>query len=415
MKSTLLKQAKVVDPGGPHNNKVVDILVSKGRIEKIGSRIPAGKAMVVRSKNLHVSLGWFDTSVHLREPGHEFKETVQTGLDAAAAGGFTAICSLPSTSPFTDTNTAIEFLRGKAAGHRVSLHPMGAISKAGKGRQLAELYDMFKSGAIAFTDDGAMENSRLLLLALQYQSSFGGRIVVYPNDKDLSTGGQMHEGLQSVRCGMKGIPSIAEEIPLSRDLRIQRYGGGHLHIGAISTAGSVAMVREAKAAGANITCSVPAHNLFFTDGMLEGFDSRYKVMPPLRSETDREALIEGIKDGTIDGICSDHRPEDIEHKDLEFDQASFGANTIEHTFAAAHTALQKRVRIKRIVECFAHGPRRAFGLPVPKIEKGELADLTYFDPSLSYQADAKVSKGVHSLYQDVELTGKVLGICTSSP
>lgn len=412
MKDTLLKRARVIDPGGPYNSKVVDVLIKKGTIEKIGNRIPAGKAKVVTSNDLHVSIGWFDSSVHLREPGHEYKETISTGLDAAAAGGFTGIAALPSTEPFTDSNSAIEFMLNKSAGHRVKLHPLGALSKGGKGEQLAELYDMHQSGAIGFTDDKPVSNTRLIMLGLQYQQQFNGTLVTYPCDRDLAANGQMHEGSFSVRFGMKGVPDLAEEIQLARDIKLQAYAGGHLHIGTISTAGSVALIREAKKSGARITCSVAAHNLLFDDAYLGSFDSRYKVMPPLRSQEHIDALIEGLKDGTIDGICSDHRPEDIEHKMLEFDHAAFGATSIEHAFAAANTALAGHMKINKIVERFAHGPRKAFGLPVTHIQPGTPADLTFFDPSIEYTAKTKYSKGVASPYDDVELIGKVLGIAS---
>jgi dihydroorotase len=411
MSALLLKQARVIDPGGPYHNKVVDILINKGRIEKIGARIPAGKERVVESDNLHVSLGWYDTSAHFREPGNEQKETIRSGLDAAAAGGFTAVNALPSTDPFTDSNSAVEFMLNTAKGHSVQLYPLGALSKGGNGEQLAELFDMHKSGAIGFTDDGSIPNTRLVMLALQYQKQFNSTVVVYPSDMDLATGGQMHEGVESVRAGMKGLPAIAEEIQLARDLRLQAYSGGHLHVGTVSTAAGVALIKEAKQQGANVTCAVAAHNLLFTDAAVSGFDSRYKMMPPLRSKDHVDALIAGLKDGTIDGICSDHRPEDVEHKILEFDQAAFGACTIEHAFAAANTALRMHMKIGAIVERFSHGPRKAFRLPLTRIQKGEPAELTYFDPTLSYFAETKYSKGVASPYEGMELVGKVLGTC----
>ncbi|HRF80573.1 MAG TPA: dihydroorotase, partial [Flavobacteriales bacterium] len=348
MNELVLRNVKVVDPAGPHHDKTVDILVRDGVIVKVGERITAkgafevtgslrsarddrnpnegGSALGAREDrmeggefNIHVSPGWVDLRAHFRDPGEEWKYGITNGLDAAAAGGFTAVAVLPSTKPVTDDRAGIGYLLARAQGHPVQLLPIGALTQGLKGEQLAELYDQQQAGAVAFSDDQrAIRNSRLMLLALQYSGGMGqAPVMVYPHDADLSRG-QMHEGPMSTRLGLKGLPPVAETVALQRDLALHAYAGGHLHVSTISTAESVALIREAKARKQHVTASVAAHNLLLDDGCLRGFETCYKVLPPLRDLEHLEALREGVKDGTIDAIVSDHRPEDREHKVLEY-------------------------------------------------------------------------------------------------
>ena len=437
MNELVLRNVKVVDPGGPHHDKTVDILVRDGVIVKVGERINAkgafevtgslrsarddrnpnegGSALGARDDRMvHVSPGWVDLRAHFRDPGEEWKCGITNGLDAAAAGGFTAVAVLPSTKPVTDDRAGIGYLLARAQGHPVQLLPIGALTQGLKGEQLAELYDQQQAGAVAFSDDQrAIRNSRLMLLALQYSSGMGqAPVMVYPHDPDLSRGGQMHEGPMSTRLGLKGLPPVAETVALQRDLALHAYAGGHLHVSTISTAESVALIREAKARKQHVTASVAAHNLLLDDGCLRGFETCYKVLPPLRDLEHLEALREGVKDGTIDAIVSDHRPEDREHKVLEYGQANFGIIGLETAFAVANTAAKGRMSLRRLIERFTHGPRNVLGLPLAHIVEGARANLTLFDPEVNWtctEADL-VSTSHNTPFLGQKLTGKALGV-----
>lgn len=381
MNDLLLRHVTVIDPGGPHHDEELDLLVGGGRILKAGKRLAKGDAEEVRLEGLHASPGWVDLRAHFRDPGEEYKQGLLNGLDAAAAGGFTAVAVLPSTSPAIDQRSGVEYLLRKGQGHAVRVLPLGALTKGLKGEQLAEHFDMKQAGAVAFCDDThAVRNTRLMLLALQYALNFDGRVITYAHDNDLSAHGQMHEGSMSTRLGLRGLPPMAETIQLARDLALLEYTGSRMHVAVVSTAEGVELVRQAKAKKLHVTASVAAHHLLLDDGCLRGFDTHYKVMPPLRDATHIEALREGVKDGTIDTIVSDHRPEDVEHKKVEFPQAAFGIIGLETAYAVANTVLAPRMTTRRIVERFCHGPRAALGLPVPHIAEGAAAELTLFAP-----------------------------------
>ena len=416
MTDLLLRHVKVVDPGGPHHDAEIDILVRDGRIARVGNRLPKGDAREVRHDGLHVSPGWIDMRCHFRDPGEEWKQGITNGLDAAAAGGFTAVAVLPSTEPVVDGRAGVEYLLRRAAGHAVRLLPLGALTKGTKGQQLAELHDQRQAGAVAFTDDQhALRNSRLMLLALQYTRGLPGAtppVMVFPNDPDLGRDTMMHEGPMSTRLGMKGHPAMAETIALARDLALLEYAGGHLHAATISTAEAVDMVRQAKARKLKVTASVAAHNLLLDDGCLRGFETCYKVMPPLRDAQHIDALREGVKDGTIDAIVSDHRPEDREHKLLEFGRAAFGIIGLETAFGVANTALKGHMSLRRIIDRFTHGPRAVLGLPAVHIAEGEVAEITLFDPEVNWtcaEADL-VSTSHNTPFLGQRLTGRPLGI-----
>ena len=418
MNDLLIRQVKVIDPGGPHNNEITDLLVRNGRVEKIGGRITKGNAIEIRKEGLHVSTGWLDLRAHFRDPGQEWKQGLLNGLDAAAAGGFTSVAVLPSTDPVIDSRSGVEYLLRKAQGHPVRVLPLGALTRGSKGQQLAELHDLRSAGAVAFTDDqGPVRNSRLMLLALQYSSALPGGappIMAFPQDADLVMKGQMHEGPMSTRLGLKGIPAMAETMQMARDLALLEYAGGHLHFATISTAESVEMIRQAKARKLKVTCSVATHNLFLDDGCLRGFETCYKVMPPLRDMRHIDALREGIKDGTIDAIVSDHRPEDREHKLLEFGQAAFGIIGLETCFAVANTALKGRSSLKNIIDGLTTGPRRILGLAREHISADVHADLTLFDPEADWTCTEEdlVSISHNTPFIGQRFTGRALGIIT---
>ncbi len=432
MNELILRQVTVVDPGGPHHDSTVDILVKDGVIAKVGERVSAKGAREVTGSlrasslgarddrmtgdalKIHVSPGWVDLRAHFRDPGEEWKCGITNGLDAAAAGGFTAVAVLPSTKPTTDDRAGIGYLLQRAQGHPVQLLPIGALTQGLQGEQLAELYDQQQAGAVAFGDDQrAVRNSRLMLLALQYSAGVGqAPVMVHPNDPDLSRGGQMHEGPMSTRLGLKGIPPVAEVLALQRDLALQEYAGGHLHVATVSTAEGVALIRAAKARKQRITASVAAHNLLLDDGCLRGFETCYKVLPPLRDLEHIEALREGVKDGTIDAIVSDHRPEDREHKVLEYGPAAFGIIGLETAFAVANTALKGHMTLRRLIERLTHGPRAVLGLPKVHIAEGERAEITLFDPEVNWTCmeDDLVSKSHNTPFLGQRLTGRALGV-----
>ncbi len=418
MSQVLLQQVKVIDPGGPHHDSHTDILIVDGTIARIGARIPKGEARVIRGEHLHVSPGWVDLRAHFREPGEEWKQGVWNGLDAAACGGFTAVAVLPSTHPAIDGRPGIANLFQRAAGHAVRLLPLGAITQGTEGEQLAELHDQREAGAVGFTDDRhSLRNSRLMLLALQYSAGLPGNappLMVHPSDPYLSRGGQMHEGAMSARLGLKGLPAMAEAIALQRDISLLEYAGGHLHAATISTAESVELVRAAKTKGLHITASVTAYNLLLDDGCLRGFETYYKVLPPLRSSRHIDALREAVKDGTIDAIVSDHRPEDREHKLVEYGQAAFGIIGLETHFATANTALKGRMSLRRLIERLCHGPRAILGMPVPHIQVGSAAEVTLFDPEVNWtcgEADL-VSRSHNTPFIGQRFAGRPMGIVT---
>lgn len=415
MNELLIRNARILDPGGAHHEDDPDILVRDGRIARIGKRIPKDGMPELRLDGLHLSPGWVETRAHFRDPGEEYKQGISNGLDAAAAGGFTTVCLLPSTTPVIDQRAGVEYPQRAAEGHAVQLLPMGAMTKGLQGEQLAEMFDMRQSGAVAFCDDQrATRNARIMLLALQYALNFDGTIVAYPQDNDLAAMGLMHEGGMSVRLGMRGIPAIAERVRIARDLTLLEYTRSRLHIATVSTAEGVALIREAKARKLRVTASVAAHNLLLDDGCLREFDTNYKVMPPLRDAAHIEALREGVKDGTLDTITSDHRPEDVEHKKVEFPQAASGIIGLETAYAVANTALKGRMTDRRIVERLCQGPRAALGLELPHIQEGAPADLTLFAPELEWTFSESdiVSRSKNTPFVGYRFTGRPVGIAS---
>jgi dihydroorotase len=409
---TLIKSAIIVDPRSALHMKKRDLLIEDGVMIKIAAKIDEKKAEIIEAKGLHVSSGWIDLRAQFRDPGEEFKEDIFSGLDAAKEGGFKAVVVMPSTTPSIDTKTQVEYLLRKSESHVTSLLPTGTLSAAGEGKQLSEMFDMANAGAIAFTDDKSNVGTELMTRALEYSSNFDGLIMTFPHDPGVNPGGMVNEGATSVKMGLKGISTFAEEIRLSRDIELLRYCGGRMHVSLISTAGSVDLIRKAKRDGLQITAAVAAHQLMFTDEDVATFDSNLKVMPPLRSENDRKALIRGLKDGTIDAIVSDHSPEDHEHKVLEFEYANYGMSSIQTCFATANSALEKHLTTEQIIEKFTSGPARILGLELPVIEEGEDAFLTLFCPNETetFSKEKWRSKSINSPFINKPLTGKVIDV-----
>lgn len=409
----LLKSARIIDPQSPHHLKVYDILVRKGKIAKIAKGITARKVQVVEHKGLHVSPGWVDLKANFRDPGFEYKEDIESGTAAAAKGGFTRVLVMPSTDPPVDGRGGVEYLKKRSAGAVVTLLPSGTLSRRMEGEQLAELYDMHQTGAVAFTDDKApVRNSKLMLTALLYAKNFGSRVFSFAHDAHIAANGAVHEGETSTALGLPGIPALAEKLHLERDLSLVEYADGTCHFSTISTLDAVASLKKAKKQGLAVTCDVAAHHLLLSDEELHDFDSAYKLMPPLRDKTHIKALIKGLMDGTIDAICSDHCPEDLEHKDQEFGAAANGAIGLQTAFAVANTALSDHMELSDIMAKFTSGPREVLGLEQTSIQEGANAELTLFDPKAKWTLEKKdiVSKSKNSPFIGRELTGMVIGI-----
>lgn len=406
---TIIRNTTIIDPKSPFHTKTVDILIADGCITKIGTALPnPDNFEEINRDNLHVSQGWFDSSVSLGEPGFEDRETIDNGLQVAAKSGFTGIALQPNSFPVIDNQSQVHFVKSKSQGAATELFPIGALTKGSEGKDMAELFDMKNAGAIAFGDyNRSLENANLLKIALQYTQDFDGLVIAFSQDEKIKGNGVANEGIVSTRLGLKGIPSLAEELQVARNLFLLEYTGGKLHIPTISTAKSVAFIQEAKAKGLNVSCSVAVHHLVLTDEKLEEFDTRFKVSPPLRIETDRLTLIEGVKNGTIDMITSDHNPIDIEHKKMDFDTAKNGTIGLESAFGALMTVLP----VETVIEKLTAG-RITFGIEIPSITEGAKANLSLFNPEgeSTFTAEAIRSKSKNSAFIGTEIKGKVYGI-----
>ncbi|MBT0608930.1 dihydroorotase [Aequorivita echinoideorum] len=409
----LLKSAVIVEPSSKHHLKKRDILIEKGKISKIAASISSKKNIKeISLENLHVSRGWFDSSVSFGEPGFEERETIENGLNTAAISGFTAVAVNANTFPVTDAKAQIKFIKTKAEGHAVKLYPIGALTLGSKSIDLAELFDMTNEGAISFYDYKIpIENANLLKIALQYSQNFDGLVQSFPFEKSVAKNGVANEEVNSTKLGLKGIPNLSEELQIIRDLYILEYTGGKLHIPTISTKKSVSLIKEAKKNGLNVSCSVSIFNLFLTDELLEEFNTNYKLLPPLRTSEDAKALLKGLKDGTIDGVTSDHNPIDTEHKKTEFEHAKFGSIGLEACFGV----LNKLIGFEKSIEALT-GLREVFKIDSTKFEEGSKAELTLFNPDTEWvfsEADI-YSTSKNSAFLDQKLKGKPYGILANN-
>ena len=409
--STLLKNATIIAATSPYHLQKKDILISNsGTIDKIAKNISnEGVDKVITLENLHISAGWFDTSVSLGEPGFEERETIKNGLQVAAKSGFTSIAVNANTNPIIDSKSDVEFLINKANNSATNLYPIAALTQKSKGIEMAELYDMQQSGAIAFGDyNKAIENDNLMKVALLYAQNFNGLVLSFPKNNAIAGEGIANEGIQSTKLGLKGIPALAEHIHIARDLFLLEYTGGKLHIPTISTAKSVDLIKEAKCKGLRVTCSVSAHHLTLTDEELNEFDSNFKTAPPLRTKQDTKALQEGVKTGVIDIITSDHNPIDIEHKKVEFSEAKDGVIGLESAFSAINSVLE----ISEYIDCITTNPKTIFGIPNLELKEGEKADITLFNPEgeTTFLEEYILSTSKNSPFINKILKGKVYGI-----
>ena len=405
----IIREAKIIDSKSPFHNQMVDVKIKLGTIEKIGSKIPNENGFEeIKLENLHLSQGWFDSSVSFGEPGFEDRETIVNGLNVAAKSGFTAVALQPNSFPIIDNQAQINFVKNKAKGAATELYPIGAFTKDSEGKDMAELFDMKNAGAIAFGDyNKDIDNANLLKIGLQYVQDFDGLLIAYSQDASIKGNGVVNEGVVSTRLGLKGIPNLAEELQISRNLFLLEYTGGKLHIPTISTAKSLELIRNAKAKGLNVTCSAAVHHLVLNDEKLEGFDTRYKVSPPLRTEEDRKALIEGVNDNTIDMITSDHNPIDIEHKKMEFEGSKNGTIGLESAFGA----LTNLLTLEKIIEKFTSS-KILFGIENSSIKEGEKANITLFNPNgnWTFEKENILSKSKNSAFLGTDMKGKVYGI-----
>lgn len=404
----LIKSATVVDPASPFHNQVTDILIRNGKIEKIGSSLSDDNAEVFEAANGYVSPGFFDLNCNVGELGLETKEDLQTGTAAAAAGGFTGLALMPNTQPPVHSKAEVEYLLNRAKGKLVDIYPLGTISHKREGKDMAEMYDMFQSGAKAFTDGNRpVQDAGLMERAMLYVQNFGAKVISYPEDTSIAGKAKVNEGVVSTMLGMKGIPALAEELMIARDLYLAEDTGSAIHFTTISTAHAVDLIRQAKQKGINVTCDVAVHNLVLTDEALMGFDSQYKVKPPLRTQADVNALIAGLKDGTIDAVVTQHTPHEIEFKDVEFEVAEFGVIALQ---TALPLLLKAGLSAGLIAEKLAVNPRQILNVDAATVTEGANANLTVFnvDTKWEYSRAANLSKSFNSPFLGQNLKGKVL-------
>lgn len=409
---TIIRNVIIADKSSSFNGRKVNVCIEDDVIALITENsVDHEKAdHVIDGSGKYLFSGLFDLHARFREPGEEYKETIDSGCMAAAQGGFTEVLLMPDTTPAVDNKSQVDYILNRSIGKITDVHVAGAISMDLKGKDLSEMHDMFLTGARVFTDDKhSVQDAGLLIRALLYSRDFNARIFNFPNDKSISGKGVMNEGQQSTLCGLRGIPAIAEEIMVERDIMLSVYTDTNIHLSTISTAGSVEKIRRAKKAGYKITCDVAAHNLLLDDSHLSDFNSLYKLMPPLRTNEDISALIEGLKDNTIDAICSDHSPEHTESKKTEFDLAAYGISCLETSLSCAFTALKNHLDHAEIFSKLNSNPRSIIGLPVPVIEEKAKANLVLFDPANNWTVrewDIK-SKSKNNPFINTQLIGRV--------
>ena len=409
MDNILISSAHLILPGHPQNGNIVDILIEEGRISRIAPRIESTnkKLLTLSGQGKIVTAGFFDLHANFGEPGLETKEDIASGTAAAAAGGYTGVAVYPNTNPPIHSRSEVALVVNSAKGNIVDVHPVGAVSKKLEGKELAELYDMQTAGAIAFSDgDRAVQQAGLMGRALLYAKGIDGLVIAFAEDEYVAGGHQMNEGLMSTYLGMKGKPNLAESLMVSRDLFLAEYNEARIHFTCISTSESVDLIKKAKAKGIQVTCDVAAHNLLYTDEEVAGFDSNFKVNPPLRTKKDIKALVKGLKDGTIDAVVSQHSPHEIEYKNVEFHIAKDGILGLQTVLPFL---IASGFKATEIVQYLVVQPRQVVGKAIPTLEEGSEANLVLFDMQEKWQLtrDTNKSKSENSPVFGQELTGKV--------
>lgn len=406
----LLRNAKITSSSSPFNGQSKDILIEDGVITRIADQIFQDDAKLIAFDNLHVSEGWQDCFANFCDPGYEYKETLESGSLAAATGGFTGVMLIPNTDPIIHSKTQVEYIIQSQKILPVNLYPIGAVTKLCDGKELTEMYDMQKSGAVAFSDGlCSIQSAGIMLKALQYLLADDVTLIQIPDDKSIGNKGLMNEGIVSTRLGLPGKPALSEHLIISRDIEIAAYTGSKLHFTGISTIKSLQLILDAKAAGVRVSCSVTPHHLFFCDEELRSYDTNFKVNPPLRSKSDRDALREAARSGKIDFIASHHEPQHWDNKTSEFEYAKFGIAGLETMFSVAMTC---GIDIQTFVNMQTVNIRKIFQLPNPVIEVGSEAQLTLFNPDIEFKFDVvnMSSKSRNNPFNDKTLKGKSFGI-----
>ncbi len=406
----LIRGGRLIDPAN-HRDEVVDLLVEGSKIARIGQNLKAEGVRVVEARGKIISPGWIDIHVHLREPGYEYKETIRDGMAAAAAGGFTGICCMPNTLPVNDSQSITEFILKKARSEgRVHVYPIGAITKGSQGKELTEMGELKEAGCVAFSDDGEpVRSAEVMRRALEYAKTFDLPIISHCEDEDLFGDGVMNEGFVATSLGLRGIPDAAEEVMVARDIILAELTGGRVHIAHVSTAGSVELIRRAKAKGVRVTAEGTPHHFTLTDEAVREYRTQAKMNPPLRSQEDQEAVLAGLADGTIDVIATDHAPHALEEKEREFDDAPFGVIGLETALPLSLKLVQDGyLSWEGLIRKLTVNPATIFNLPGGRLDVGMEADITLIDPDLEWvvQAHAFLSKGRNSPFQGWSVRGR---------
>ena len=407
----LIKQACIVDPTSSFNGQITDIFIENGVIKQIGNELSVSPDKEIHIRGLHVSPGWMDIFSNFADPGYEFKETLETGAQAAASGGYTDVIVIPNTNPVIHNKANIEYIIQKSRALPVNIYPAGAITKNTEGKELAEMFDMQISGAIAFTDGiHSIQSSGLLVKALQYVKAFDGTIIQLPDDKSINPQGLMNEGVISTRLGLPGKPAMAEELVIARDIKLARYAESKIHFTGVSTKKSLEYVQRGRE-NTSVSCSVTPYHLFFCDEDLRDYDTNLKVDPPLRSREDRDALRKAVMDGTIDCIATHHLPHEVDSKIVEFEYAKYGMIGLETTYAVLNTCLEK-ISQERLIQVLCINPRKVFKKEVGGVRENEKAILTLFAPKEKWTVTESNlrSRSRNSPFVGKELIGKVMGI-----
>ncbi len=407
----VFKDVRIIDTRSPYHNTVQNILIKDGTIDKIGSTAFKGDK-VIEARGMQITPGWFDMRANFNDPGMEYKEDILSGCETAAAGGFTGVATLPNTEPVIQTKSHIAYIHSKSAHLLTDLHPMAALTIDTKGEDLTEMIDLHHAGAIAFTDgEKPSWNTDILLKSLIYLQKVNGLLINKPEDRMLTQFGDMNEGPTSTLLGMKGMPALAEELMIKRDLDILEYTGGKIHFANISSKKAVSIIRKAKKKNMKVTCDVSIHHLLYEESDLTHYNTHFKSNPPFRTAADRNALIKGVQDGTIDAIVSAHSPQDEENKKLEFDRAAFGLTGLQ-TFWPQLNALQKKLDLSLLIEKITTAPREILGLTPVVIQENEKANLTLISNTEKWDFNARtnLSKSTNSPLFNTTLTGKVMAV-----
>jgi len=408
----LIKEIQIIDSSSPWHLRQADILIVDGVIAKIDTSIEMEADQIIQQKGLVISPGWVDIFAFFGEPGYEYKETLASGAEAAAAGGYTDVMLIPNTKPVVQNKPTVEYLLQKRNALPVHIHPMGSVTIDNAGKELTEMYDMYNHGAVAFTDGiYPIQSAGLLIKAMQYVRACQATIIQIPDDRSIQPSGSMNEGIISAQIGLLGKPALAENIMVMREIEISKYTHSPIHLTGISSAKSLAIIREAKENNVQVTCSVSPFHVFFTDNDLVNYDTNLKIFPPLRTTADREALQKGLLDGTVDCIASHHLPHEYDSKILEFENAKSGMTSLETCYAAIQTKMPEMTPERWVALCSSK-PREIFSLPALCIAEGEAAKLTLFDPSKKWTVDKKAffSASQNTPFDGMEFSGRTFGI-----